>query len=143
MRILICWIFIFLHHMLAAVVRTTTDSRVMTFTFTFIIVVCSFALGFYIALGNFMSDHRSYDRALLTVIRYVFGEFTVDSDNFQARKFESVNFFLGPLFFVLLLLFLSLVMLNVFIALINDVYTENLRLSEQRWQRQLMELQYL
>eukprot|EP00300_Choanocystis_sp_HF-7_P042044 c8818_g1_i1.p1 GENE.c8818_g1_i1~~c8818_g1_i1.p1 ORF type:complete len:815 (-),score=195.02 c8818_g1_i1:145-2589(-) len=124
-----------------AVVRTTADKRVIFFTVTFGIIIASFAFGLFVGFGNHFDNYRTFGNALITVLKTAFGDFNIDYDNFTVEALIAFEYAFGPFMFVVVLLVMALVMLNVFIALINDVYTDNLRESEKIWQRQVMELQ--
>eukprot|EP00300_Choanocystis_sp_HF-7_P018441 c20039_g2_i2.p1 GENE.c20039_g2_i2~~c20039_g2_i2.p1 ORF type:complete len:1349 (+),score=345.28 c20039_g2_i2:62-4048(+) len=124
-----------------AVLTTTVDRRVLVFTFSFVIVLVSFALGFFVLFSNYIGDFQTFRTSILAVLRIVFGEFSIDGNNFAEAQVEISSFHGGPFLFVALILFATLVMLNVFIALISTVYEEALAKSKIVWENTMMEAQ--
>ncbi|KAB7501550.1 Polycystin-2 [Armadillidium nasatum] len=64
-----------------------------------------------------VSDFSSFINAVFTLLRTILGDF-----NFQA--IEEANRILGPLFFLSYVFFVFFVLLNMFLAIINDTYSE-------------------
>uniref|UniRef100_A0A0R3W376 PKD_channel domain-containing protein n=1 Tax=Taenia asiatica TaxID=60517 RepID=A0A0R3W376_TAEAS len=83
----------------------------------FFIVFFAFAQLGYLAFGTQVSDFGTFATALLTLFRIILGDF-----DFQALQ-EAQSFF-GPLYFLVYIFFVFFVLINMFIAIINDTYLE-------------------
>lgn len=62
-------------------------------------------------------DFRSFKDSVFTLFRMILGDF-----NFRA--IESASTFLGPTYFLCYIFFVFFVLLNMFLAIINDTYAE-------------------
>ncbi|RXG73272.1 Polycystic kidney disease 2-like 1 protein [Armadillidium vulgare] len=90
---------------------------VIGFGVMFFIVFFAFAQLGYLLFGTQVSDFSSFINAVFTLLRTILGDF-----NFQA--IEEANRILGPLFFLSYVFFVFFVLLNMFLAIINDTYSE-------------------
>ncbi len=64
-----------------------------------------------------MRDFRTFTDSVYTLFRMILGDF-----NF--RDIEKANTFLGPVYFLSYIFFVFFVLLNMFLAIINDTYGE-------------------
>lgn len=64
-----------------------------------------------------MKDFSSFSDAIFTLLRTILGDF-----NFH--QIEAANRLLGPIFFLSYVFFVFFVLLNMFLAIINDTYSE-------------------
>jgi hypothetical protein len=83
----------------------------------FFIVFFAFAQLGYLLFGTQVPDYSSFSNAIFALLRTILGDF-----NFQAL--ETANRVLGPLFFLTYVFFVFFVLLNMFLAIINDTYSE-------------------
>ncbi|KAH9277542.1 Polycystic kidney disease 2-like 1 protein [Echinococcus granulosus] len=83
----------------------------------FFIVFFAFAQLGYLAFGTQVSDFSTFATSLMTLFRIILGDF-----DFQALH-DAQSFF-GPLYFLVYIFFVFFVLINMFIAIINDTYLE-------------------
>ncbi|KAH7636330.1 polycystin-2-like protein 1 [Dermatophagoides farinae] len=87
------------------------------FGLMFFIVFFAFAQLGYLLFGTQVKDYSSFGRAVFTLLRLILGDF-----DFQA--IENANRVLGPIFFLSYIFFVFFVLMNMFLAIINDTYAE-------------------
>ena len=83
----------------------------------FFIVFFAFAQLGYMIFGAQVPDYSSFSNAIFTLLRTILGDF-----DFYAL--EKANRILGPVFFLSYVFFVFFVLLNMFLAIINDTYAE-------------------
>ncbi|KAK3861331.1 hypothetical protein Pcinc_044496 [Petrolisthes cinctipes] len=87
------------------------------FAVMFFIVFFAFAQLGYLLFGTQVRDFYSFIDAVFTLLRTILGDF-----NFH--EIEAANRILGPIFFLCYVFFVFFVLLNMFLAIINDTYSE-------------------
>ncbi|XP_064627409.1 polycystin-2-like isoform X2 [Lineus longissimus] len=87
------------------------------FAVMFFIIFFAFAQLGYLIFGTQVRDFNSFPSAVFTLFRIILGDF-----NFH--ELESANRVLGPIYFMLYVFFVFFVLLNMFLAIINDTYSE-------------------
>merc|ERR1711936_1128445 len=87
------------------------------FAVMFFIVFFAFAQLGYMIFGAQVPDYSSFSNAIFTLLRTILGDF-----DFYAL--EKANRILGPVFFLSYVFFVFFVLLNMFLAIINDTYSE-------------------
>ena len=87
------------------------------FAVMFFIVFFAFAQLGYMIFGSQVKDYSSFSDAIFTLLRTILGDF-----DFYAL--EKANRVLGPVFFLCYVFFVFFVLLNMFLAIINDTYSE-------------------
>lgn len=87
------------------------------FAVMFFIVFLAFAQLGYLIFGTQVKDFSSFESAIFTLFRIILGDF-----NFH--ELEAANRVLGPIYFILYVFFVFFVLLNMFLAIINDTYSE-------------------
>jgi len=87
------------------------------FAVMFFIVFFAFAQLGYLLFGTQVKDFSSFADAIFTLLRTILGDF-----NFH--EIEAANRILGPIFFLSYVFFVFFVLLNMFLAIINDTYSE-------------------
>ncbi|XP_071538109.1 polycystin-2-like isoform X1 [Panulirus ornatus] len=87
------------------------------FAIMFFIVFFAFAQLGYLLFGTQVRDFSSFINAVFTLLRTILGDF-----NFH--EIEDANRILGPIFFLSYVFFVFFVLLNMFLAIINDTYSE-------------------
>eukprot|EP00760_Papus_ankaliazontas_P023332 PhM_4_TR2041/c1_g1_i3/m.95446 len=116
-----------------AIVSTITDGKIGIFMLVFMEVLCSFVVGFFVVFRGDLEDYGSPAQALVTVFRMVFGEW-----NFEAL--ERAHEFLGPLLFVVSVVVANLILLNILIAVVANVYEENLDMCSRTWSWRIVDI---
>lgn len=87
------------------------------FAVMFFIIFLAFAQLGYLIFGTQVKDFSSFESAIFTLFRIILGDF-----NFH--ELEEANRVLGPAYFMLYVFFVFFVLLNMFLAIINDTYSE-------------------
>ncbi|ESO05739.1 hypothetical protein HELRODRAFT_171406 [Helobdella robusta] len=87
------------------------------FAIMFFIIFLAFAQLGYLMFGTQAVDFSTYSYSIFTLFRIILGDF-----NFQAL--QQANRVLGPIYFILYVFFVFFVLLNMFLAIINDTYSE-------------------
>ncbi|KPM02768.1 polycystin-2-like protein, partial [Sarcoptes scabiei] len=87
------------------------------FGLMFFIVFFAFAQLGYLLFGTQVKDYSSFGTAVFTLLRLILGDF-----DFQS--IENANRVLGPIFFLSYIFFVFFVLMNMFLAIINDTYAE-------------------
>ncbi|CAL2039239.1 unnamed protein product [Caenorhabditis brenneri] len=87
------------------------------FAVMFAVFFFAFAQFGYLCFGTQIADYSNLYNAAFALLRLILGDF-----NFSAL--ESCNRFFGPAFFIAYVFFVSFILLNMFLAIINDSYVE-------------------
>jgi polycystin 2 len=89
----------------------------MGFGVMFSIVFFAFAQLGYLLFGGQVENFKDFTTCLLTLFRIIVGDFDFD-------QLEAANRVLGPIYFIIYVFFVFFVLLNMFLAIINDTYAE-------------------
>ncbi|XP_023215314.1 polycystin-2-like [Centruroides sculpturatus] len=96
------------------------------FGIMFFIVFFAFAQLGYLLFGTQVFDYSTFVKAVFTLLRLILGDF-----NFY--DLEAANRILGPIYFLSYVFFVFFVLMNMFLAIINDTYAEvKTELSNQK-----------
>jgi len=87
------------------------------FAVMFFIIFLAYAQLGYLVFGTQVSDFSTFSESIYTLFRIILGDF-----DFHAL--EKANRVLGPIFFISYVFFVFFVLLNMFLAIINDTYSE-------------------
>ncbi|CAH1795418.1 unnamed protein product [Owenia fusiformis] len=87
------------------------------FAIMFFIIFLAFAQLGYLIFGTQVRDFSTFGNAIFTLFRIILGDF-----NFH--ELENAHRVLGPTYFILYVFFVFFVLLNMFLAIINDTYSE-------------------
>ncbi|CAF1297093.1 unnamed protein product [Rotaria sordida] len=100
---------------------STTLSRcakdVLGFSVMFMIVFLAYAQLGYLLFGTMIDDYKTFAISIFTLFRIILGDF-----DFNAIL--TAHRILGPIFFLTYVFFVFFVLLNMFLAIINDTYSE-------------------
>ncbi|CAF1030105.1 unnamed protein product, partial [Adineta ricciae] len=100
---------------------STTLSRcakdVLGFSVMFMIVFLAYAQLGYLLFGTMVDDYKTFAISIFTLFRIILGDF-----DFNAIL--DAHRILGPIFFLTYVFFVFFVLLNMFLAIINDTYSE-------------------
>ncbi|XP_046350413.1 polycystin-2-like isoform X1 [Haliotis rufescens] len=87
------------------------------FAVMFFIIFLAFTQLGYLLFGTQVKDFSSFQDSFFTLFRIILGDF-------DFHQLEAANRVLGPIFFMLFVFFVFFVLINMFLAIINDTYSE-------------------
>ncbi|XP_071952107.1 polycystin-2-like protein 1 isoform X1 [Antedon mediterranea] len=87
------------------------------FTVMFLIIFLAYAQLGYLVFGTQIKDFHTIGDCVFTLFRIILGDF-------DFHELEAANRILGPLFFMSYVFVVFFVLLNMFLAIINDTYSE-------------------
>ncbi|XP_047124812.1 polycystin-2 isoform X1 [Hydra vulgaris] len=87
------------------------------FAVMFFIIFLAYAQWGYLIFGTQVQDFSTYLSSIFTLFRIILGDF-----DFGAM--ENASRYLGPIFFITYVFFVFFVLINMFLAIINDTYAE-------------------
>ncbi|ESN98346.1 hypothetical protein HELRODRAFT_84784, partial [Helobdella robusta] len=87
------------------------------FAVMFFIFFLAFAQLGYLLFGAQVPDYNSLGTCIFTLFRFILGDFDFAS-------LQQANRVLGPIYFVCFVFFMFFILLNMFLAIINDTYSE-------------------
>jgi len=87
------------------------------FAVMFFIIFLAYAQWGYLIFGTQVKDFSTYLDSIFTLFRIILGDF-------DFRAIEDANRVLGPIFFITYVFFVFFVLINMFLAIINDTYAE-------------------
>ncbi|EDO47023.1 predicted protein [Nematostella vectensis] len=87
------------------------------FAIMFFIIFFAYAQLGYLIFGTQVRDFSTFEDSIFTLFRIILGDF-------DFHQIENANRVLGPLFFMTYVFFVFFVLLNMFLAIINDTYAE-------------------
>ncbi|XP_069754611.1 polycystin-2-like protein 2 isoform X2 [Narcine bancroftii] len=90
---------------------------IVGFAIMFFIVFFGYAQLGYLIFGTQVEDFHTFGDCIFTQFRIILGDFNFD-------EIEEANHILGPIYFITFVFCLFFVLLNVFLAIINDTYSE-------------------
>ncbi|XP_026464296.1 polycystin-2-like [Ctenocephalides felis] len=87
------------------------------FAVMFFIVFFAFAQLGYLLFGTQAQGYRTFGAAVVTLLTTILGEF-------DYHEIEQANRVLGPIYFLSYIFFVFFVLLNMFLAIVTDTYSE-------------------
>lgn len=87
------------------------------FAVMFFIIFFAFAQLGYLIFGTQVRDFRAFSHAIFTLFRIILGDF-------DFAGLEAAHRILGPVYFMAYVFFVFFVLINMFLAIINDTYSE-------------------
>eukprot|EP01059_Diplonema_ambulator_P036841 TRINITY_DN9424_c0_g1_i1.p1 TRINITY_DN9424_c0_g1~~TRINITY_DN9424_c0_g1_i1.p1 ORF type:complete len:2783 (+),score=752.37 TRINITY_DN9424_c0_g1_i1:1122-8351(+) len=119
-----------------AITTTIGDSKVLIFFVVFMVISLALMLGIHLLLSESSLGYKSFGNTLLSFMQIVFGQWDYGA-------FAQESWLIGPFLFLCTLFLANLVLINVFIAVVGNIYEENLQKSVERWSWQIIdEYQY-
>uniref|UniRef100_A0A8C7RHV6 Polycystic kidney disease 2-like 1 n=1 Tax=Oncorhynchus mykiss TaxID=8022 RepID=A0A8C7RHV6_ONCMY len=107
---------------------------IMGFAIMFFIVFFAYAQLGYLLFGTEVKSFSTFVKCIFTQFRIILGDFDYDA-------IERANRVLGPIYFVTYVFFVFFVLLNMFLAIINDTYSEvKEELSSQKDELQITDI---
>ena len=118
-----------------AITTTIGDSKVLIFFVVFMVIALALMMGIHVLLSESSVEFTTFGSTFIAFMEIVFGQW-----NYSA--FQS-SWLIGPFLFLLCLFLANLILINVFIAVVGNIYEENLKKSVERWSWQIIdEYQY-
>ncbi|RZC41347.1 polycystic kidney disease 2-like 1 protein [Asbolus verrucosus] len=90
---------------------------ILGFSIMFFIIFFAFAELGYLVFGTQVEDFKSFGLAMFTLLRTILGDFDYEA-------IERANKLLAPIYFLSYIFFVFFVLLNMFLAIINDTYAD-------------------
>uniref|UniRef100_A0A6I8NZ03 Polycystin-2-like protein 1 n=1 Tax=Ornithorhynchus anatinus TaxID=9258 RepID=A0A6I8NZ03_ORNAN len=107
---------------------------ILGFAIMFFIVFFAYAQLGYLLFGTQVENFSTFVKCIFTQFRIILGDFDYNA-------IDSANRILGPVYFVTYVFFVFFVLLNMFLAIINDTYSEvKEELSSQKDELQLSDI---
>lgn len=104
------------------------------FAIMFFIIFLAYAQLAYLVFGTQVSDFSTFQASIFTQFRIILGDF-----NFS--EIEEANPVLGPIYFTTFVFFIFFILMNMFLAIINDTYSEvKADMSQQRSEMEMTDL---
>ena len=95
--------------------RCATD--IAGFSVMFFIIFIGYAQFGYLVFGQTVDNFSSFNESLFTLFRIILGDF-------DFHELEQADYILGPTFFITYVFLVFFVLLNMFLAIINDTYSD-------------------
>ncbi|KAJ6655408.1 hypothetical protein lerEdw1_005405 [Lerista edwardsae] len=117
---------------------STTVSRcakdVLGFAIIFFIIFLAYAQLAYLVFGTQIDDFSTFQNSVFTQFRILLGDF-------DFTEVEEANRVLGPVYFTTFVFFMFFILLNMFLAIINDTYSEvKSDMAQQKAEMELSDL---
>ncbi|XP_042726978.1 polycystin-2 [Lagopus leucura] len=107
---------------------------VIGFAIMFFIIFLAYAQLAYLVFGTQIDDFSTFQDCIFTQFRIILGDF-----NFT--EVEEANRILGPIYFTTFVFFMFFILLNMFLAIINDTYSEvKSDMAQQKAEMELSDL---
>ncbi|XP_020646855.3 polycystin-2-like protein 1 [Pogona vitticeps] len=107
---------------------------ILGFAIMFFIVFFAYAQLGYLLFGTQVENFSTFIKCIFTQFRIILGDFDYNA-------IDNANRILGPIYFVTYVFFVFFVLLNMFLAIINDTYSEvKEELSNQKNELQLSDI---
>ncbi|XP_043407852.1 polycystic kidney disease 2-like 1 protein isoform X2 [Chelonia mydas] len=107
---------------------------ILGFAIMFFIVFFAYAQLGYLLFGTQVENFSTFIKCIFTQFRIILGDFDYNA-------IDNANRVLGPIYFVTYVFFVFFVLLNMFLAIINDTYSEvKEELSNQKNELQLSDI---
>eukprot|EP01059_Diplonema_ambulator_P004153 TRINITY_DN13863_c1_g1_i1.p1 TRINITY_DN13863_c1_g1~~TRINITY_DN13863_c1_g1_i1.p1 ORF type:complete len:795 (+),score=304.06 TRINITY_DN13863_c1_g1_i1:3-2387(+) len=117
-----------------ALISTMTNENLFVFLFVFMWVLLSFYLAMLSTFSTSVTDFRLFAPAALTLFKMVLG----DTDDLDSMEAEAG--WMGPLFFVLVVVFCQLVLLNLIVAVLSDIYVTAINNAHSAWSTDIVSI---
>eukprot|EP01064_Diplonema_japonicum_P014042 TRINITY_DN21559_c0_g1_i1.p1 TRINITY_DN21559_c0_g1~~TRINITY_DN21559_c0_g1_i1.p1 ORF type:complete len:3213 (+),score=696.80 TRINITY_DN21559_c0_g1_i1:53-9691(+) len=116
-----------------ALISTMTDKNLFIFLFVFMWVILSFYLAMLTAFGTSLTAFRLPAPAALTMFTMVLG----DTEHLGELEEHS---WMGPVFFVLVIVFCQLVLLNLIVAVLQEIYVGAIQNAHAAWSSDIVSI---
>ncbi|CAK6958596.1 polycystin-2 [Scomber scombrus] len=104
------------------------------FAIMFFIIFLAYAQLAYLVFGTQVNDFSTFQASIFTQFRIILGDF-------EFSEIEEANPVLGPIYFTTFVFFIFFILMNMFLAIINDTYSEvKADMSQQRSDMEMTDL---
>ncbi|KAM9857263.1 polycystin-2 isoform 2-T2 [Aulostomus maculatus] len=104
------------------------------FAIMFFIIFLAYAQLAYLVFGTQVNDFSTFQASIFTQFRIILGDF-------EFSEIENANPVLGPIYFTTFVFFIFFILMNMFLAIINDTYSEvKADMSQQRSEMEMTDL---
>ncbi|TKS68353.1 Polycystin-2 Polycystic kidney disease 2 protein -like protein [Collichthys lucidus] len=104
------------------------------FAIMFFIIFLAYAQLAYLVFGTQVNDFSTFQASIFTQFRIILGDF-------DFSEIEEANPVLGPIYFTTFVFFIFFILMNMFLAIINDTYSEvKADMSQQRSEMEMTDL---
>ncbi|KAF5305448.1 hypothetical protein FQA39_LY01539 [Lamprigera yunnana] len=90
---------------------------IFSFFTLFVVILFAFSLAGHLLFGAMVAEFKGLGGAMFTLFRTILGDFDYD-------KISNANYYLAPLFFISFIFVVFFILLNMFLAIINDAYAD-------------------
>jgi len=115
-----------------AITKTMGDRNIIPFYLVLSILIGIFAGGAHLAFGNEITQYRFFSSSVETIFFSMYGDF-----NMPLEEMQNSNVYLAYGFFAAVSILLTLIMMNIFIAVVSNVYERIERTTEIIYEKQL------
>ncbi|XP_029996146.1 polycystin-2 isoform X2 [Sphaeramia orbicularis] len=104
------------------------------FAIMFFIIFLAYAQLAYLVFGTQVNDFSTFQASIFTQFRIILGDF-------EFSEIEEANPVLGPIYFTTFVFFIFFILMNMFLAIINDTYSEvKADMSQHRSEMEMTDL---
>uniref|UniRef100_A0A8C2WFL6 Polycystin-2 n=1 Tax=Cyclopterus lumpus TaxID=8103 RepID=A0A8C2WFL6_CYCLU len=104
------------------------------FAIMFFIIFLAYAQLAYLVFGTQVNDFSTFQASIFTQFRIILGDF-------EFSEIEEANPVLGPIYYTTFVFFIFFILMNMFLAIINDTYSEvKADMSQQRSEMEMTDL---
>ncbi|XP_034044494.1 polycystin-2 isoform X2 [Thalassophryne amazonica] len=104
------------------------------FAIMFFIIFLAYAQLAYLVFGTQVNDFSTFQASIFTQFRIILGDF-------EFSEIEEASPVLGPIYFTTFVVFIFFILMNMFLAIINDTYSEvKADMSQQRSEMEMTDL---
>ncbi|XP_075888699.1 polycystin-2 [Nelusetta ayraudi] len=104
------------------------------FAIMFFIIFLAYAQLAYLVFGTQVNDFSTFQASIFTQFRIILGDF-------EFSEIKEANPVLGPIYFNTFVFFIFFILMNMFLAIINDTYSEvKADMSQQRSEMEMTDL---
>ncbi|XP_029013313.1 polycystin-2 isoform X2 [Betta splendens] len=104
------------------------------FAIMFFIIFLAYAQLAYLVFGTQVNDFSTFQASIFTQFRIILGDF-------EFSEIEEANPVLGPVYFTTFVFFIFFILMNMFLAIINDTYSEvKADMTQQRSEMEMTDL---
>ncbi|XP_010767621.1 polycystin-2-like, partial [Notothenia coriiceps] len=104
------------------------------FAIMFFIIFLAYAQLAYLVFGTQVNDFSTFQASIFTQFRIILRDF-------EFSEIEESNPVLGPIYFTTFVFFIVFILMNMFLAIINDTYSEvKADMSQQRSEMEMTDL---
>ncbi|KAM7419411.1 hypothetical protein PAMA_016501 [Pampus argenteus] len=105
------------------------------FAIMFFIIFLAYAQLAYLVFGTQVNNFSTFQASIFTQFRIILGDFS------EFSEIKEANPVLGPIYFTTFVIFIFFILMNMFLAIINDTYSEvKADMSQQRSEMEMTDL---